>query len=184
MKDHEQNLARYLEMEKLLNDFFMTFDYCLAQCIRPEMEKNGNCPVSACCKNRYYKLYDLDHPAFERLREEREFRYGKPADHHWDFPVSPCEYHNPLSGCILPTHKSPICLAFMCRESIDFLRKTYDIFAYDYLGVNYALEWILTGDFSENQYEEFKGSVEQMIRTITARHRVPEPLAREHGRNK
>ncbi|GAB6094869.1 hypothetical protein JCM14469_11210 [Desulfatiferula olefinivorans] len=167
MNDIERNLARYLAMETLLNEFFGAFDYCLSRCIRPAMEKNGNRPVAACCKNRYYGLYDLDHPAFDRLRDEREMRYGKPGDHRWMSPVSPCEYHNPESGCVLATHKSPVCLAFMCRESIDFLRETYGLYAYDYLGVNYALEWILTGDLPEDQYREFKAGIESMIRTIT-----------------
>lgn len=167
MTKMEHNLARYLELEGLLNEFFGAFDFCLGQCIKPEMEKNGNQPVSACCKNKYYKLYDLDYPAFDRLKEERELRFGKPEDYHWDHPVSPCEYHNPLTGCILKTHKSPICLAFMCRESIDFLRETYGIFAYDYLGVNYALEWILSGDFSEHQFQEFKDSIKDMIKKVS-----------------
>ncbi|MBU1171238.1 MAG: hypothetical protein KKD44_16890 [Proteobacteria bacterium] len=166
MNDTEKNLARYLEMEGILNDFFRVFNFCFDQCIKPEIEKNGNQPVAACCKNKYYMLYDLDHPAFDRLKQEREIRYGKPEDHHWPDPVSPCEYHSPVTGCVLATHKSPICLAFMCRESIDFLRKTYSIFAYDYLGVNYALEWILTGDFSHSQFNEFKDSIRDMIKKV------------------
>lgn len=165
--DHIQtNLSRYLEMETLLNEFFRVFDYCYEQCIRKELEKSCGKPVSACCKNKYYKLYDIDHPAFDLLREEREKRFGKPDDYTFDDPVSPCEYHNPETGCVLATHKSPICLAFMCRESIDCLRDDYNIFAYDYLGMNYALEWILTGDFSDDQYEELKESVSAMITAI------------------
>lgn len=166
MTDIEQNLKKYLEIESILNAFFAVFDYCLEHCIKPELLRSSNQPVSACCKKKYYKRYDLDHPAFDRLREMREVRYGKPADHQWISPVSPCEYHNPKKGCILTTHKSPVCLAFMCRESIDFLRETYGIYGYDYLGVNYALEWILTGDFSKAQYEEFKQGIQTMTQTV------------------
>jgi len=63
----------------------------------------------------------------------------------------------------------------MCRESIDFLRETYGIFAYDYLGVNYALEWILSGNFSEKQYLEFKDSIRDMITKVRCPSGVPTP---------
>ena len=162
----DANVGRYLEMEGLLNNLFRVFDYCFDRCIKIELVNNGGQPVSACCKNKYYKLYDIDHPAFDLLRTEREKRFGKPDGYTWSSPVSPCEYHNPMKGCVLETHKSPICLALMCRESIDCLRNTYGIYGYDYLGMNYALEWILTGDFSEAQFEELKESVLEMITTI------------------
>ena len=155
----ERNLKRYLETEKLLNAFFAALDYCWPRCIRIEMQRNGNRPVAACCQNRYHSLCDLEHPAFERLRAEREKRFGKPEEHAWTHPVSPCQYHNPDKGCLLATHKSPICIAFLCREAIEFLRSCYGIFSYDYLGVYYALEWILTGDFSYEQYIEFRESI-------------------------
>ena len=160
-----KNLERYLETETLLNRLFDEFGYCRDVCIRTELEKSGGKPVSACCRNRYHCLYDLEHPAFDRLREEREKRYGRPQAQVNPEPVSPCEYHGPL-GCRVLTHKSPICLAFMRRESIENLRETYGIFTYDYLGVNYALEWILTGDFSDAAYEEFRDSILTMIDTI------------------
>lgn len=166
MNDIDQNLKNYLEIEGILNTFFSAFDYCFECCIKPELLQNGYQPVSACCKKKYYKQYDLDHPAFDRLRAEREVRFGSPLDHHWASPVSPCEYHNPDKGCILTTHKSPVCLAFMCRESIAFMRETYGIYGYDYLGVHYALEWILTGDFSDAQYEEFKQSIQTMTQRV------------------
>lgn len=166
MNDPEINLKRYLDTEGLLNRFFAAFDYCLSRCIQPALTANGNRPVAACCKKKYYMLYDLDHPAFERLRQERERLYGEPAQHHWVDPVSPCEYHNPRTGCLLATHKSPICLAFFCREGIDTLRSDYGIFTYDYLGVNYALEWILTGDFSDHHYREFRQSIVDMTEKV------------------
>ena len=171
MSDIRKNLNRYLEMETLLNELFDVFDYCFEQCVKIELEKSGGKPVSACCKNKYYKLYDIDHPSFDLLKEEREKRFGTPHDYTWDDPVSPCEYHNPKTGCVLATCKSPICLAFMCRESIDCLRETYNIFGYDYLGMNYALEWILTGDFSNDQYDELKNSIRDMISTIETKKR-------------
>jgi hypothetical protein len=163
-----KNLERYLEMETLLNGFFESFGYCYNQCIRVEIEKNDGKPIAACCKNRYHCLYDLDDPAFGLLRIEREKRYGKPEDQENPAPVSPCEYHGP-SGCRLSTHKSPICLAFMCRESIDVLREKYGIFGYDYLGVNYALEWILTGIFSDKDYTDFSEGIVAMTEKIRQR---------------
>jgi hypothetical protein len=160
-----KNLKRYLETEILLNVFFNTFDYCMEKCIAVEIERNKGRPVSACCKDRYHCISDLDHPAFSLLRHEREILYGNPEDQVNPDPVSPCEYHG-LRGCCLPTHKSPICLSFMCRKSIDFLRLTYGIYTYDYLGVYYALEWILTGDFSDASYREFRESIVVMTQRI------------------
>jgi hypothetical protein len=172
MAEIEKNLKRYLETERLLNAFFSSLDYCLPICIRPELEKNGNRPVAACCKNKYYAICDLEHPAFARLREEREKIFGRPGDHQWSSPVSPCEYHNPACGCLLATHKSPICLAFFCRKGIDFLRSRYGIYTYDYLGVYYALEWMLTGDLPETQYVEFRDSLLEMIERLKEKESV------------
>jgi hypothetical protein len=92
MSTSHANLERYLETEAILNALFASFDYC-RQCIAAEVEVNGHHPTAACCKNKYYALYDLDHPAFDLLREERQKRYGRPGDHRWEKPVSPCEYH-------------------------------------------------------------------------------------------
>lgn len=167
---NEKNLARYLEIEGILNGFFSAFDYCFEHCVKPEIIKNNNQPISACCKNKYYMLYDIEHQAFDLLKEARESLYGNPGDYTWNSPISPCEYHNPLKGCVLTTHKSPICLAFMCRESIDLLRETHGIFTYDYLGINYALEWILTGYFSDSQYTEFKDSILTMTQAVSKPH--------------
>lgn len=165
----KENLNRYLELETLLNDFFNIFNFCMNQCIALEIDNNNGQPVSACCKDRYYCIFDLDDPSYDLLRIERENRYDKPEDQINPNPVSPCEYHGP-QGCRLATHKSPICLAFMCRKSIYFLRDTYSIYTYDYLGMYYALEWILTGIFSEEQYIEFKESINTMIHHINECH--------------
>lgn len=166
MADSEKNLRRYLKTETLLNCFFSSLDYCLSACIGPELQKNGNQPIAACCQKKYYVICDLPHPAFEHLREEREKLFGRPQDHFWSNPVSPCEYHNPATGCLLTTHKSPICLAFFCRKGIDFLRNRCGIITYDYLGVYYALEWILTGDLPDSQYMQFRESLLEMIEKL------------------
>ena len=160
----ESNLARYLELEPLLNAFFSAFNFCYDRCITPKRMQNGGLPVAACCRNKYYVLFDLDHAAFERLRQERERLYGKPWEHAWMNPVSPCEYHDPQNGCILKSHKSPTCLAFLCRKAIDRLRTEFDIYFYDYLGVSYALEWVLTGIFPDRDYRELK---KDLITAIT-----------------
>lgn len=60
---------------------------------------------------------------------------------------------------MLDSHKSPVCLAFLCRRGIDRLRAQFDIYFYDYLGLHYALEWILTGVFSDNDYLALKKSL-------------------------
>lgn len=161
-KNFENHLNRYLAAEQRLNDFFAALNYCLPHCIAPEMRKHGDRPVAACCQNKYYAICDLLHPAFDRLRQEREKRFGRPEAHVWAAPVSPCQYHNPETGCLLATHKSPICLAFLCREAIEHLRSRYGIYTYDYLGFCYALEWILTGDLPDKDYAEFMASIAAM----------------------
>jgi len=165
----ESNLARYLELERLLNAFFSAFNFCYGRCLPSERMQNGGQPVPVCCRDKYYVLFDLDHEAFERLRQERERLYGKPWEHTWMNPVTACEYHDPENGCILRSHKSPTCLAFLCRKAIDRLRTEFDIYFYDYLGVNYALEWILTGILSEHEYIELKNDVLTAIRKVKAR---------------
>lgn len=135
------------------------FDYCASRCIRPARKNNPTQAVAACCTKKYYMLEDLDHPAFDLLKKERQRLYGKPEDQNRTDSVSPCEYHDAGTGCRLKTHKSPVCLAFLCRDGVEALRNEYGITAYDYLGAYYALEWILTGDLPDRQFYEFKESV-------------------------
>lgn len=156
------NLNRYLAAERKLNNFFAALDYCLPCCIAVEKCKIGGRPVAACCQNKYHSICDLPHPAFERLRQEREKRFGRPETYVWHDPVSPCQYHDPHQGCVLETHKSPICLAFFCRPGIDHLRSRYGIYTYDYLGFYYALEWILTDDLPARDYQAFLADIEAM----------------------
>jgi hypothetical protein len=105
-------LHHYLDIEIILNEVFEKINYCLACCIL----KPGTVifPNPGCCKDHYYKKYDLDHPAFDRLTAEREMCYGKPEAAKWIKRISPCEYHT-LSGCVLKTHKSPVCLSFFLQ---------------------------------------------------------------------
>ena len=165
MNNFEENFNKYLDIERILNEFFNEFDFCFSRCVRLEMEINGNNPVAACCQDKYYKVYDLEYPSFDLLRDQREALYGEPSDIKDSSTVSPCEYHT-STGCVLKTHKSPICLSFFCRKGIDFLRKNYNIFEYDYLGMNYALEWILTGDLQEKDYVTFRESCMTMLDKI------------------
>jgi hypothetical protein len=158
----EENLHKYLEIESVLNELFRETDFCLKRCI---LEPGRMFPNPGCCVDRYYQKYDLDHPAFELLKSRRELLFGTPEKFTRIKRISPCEYHT-LKGCRLITHKSPICLSFFCREGIDHLRERHGVMAYDYLGVHYALEWILTGDMTGSQYAEFKASCLTMVEKI------------------
>jgi hypothetical protein len=161
----DHHLTRYLEIERLFDAFFASLNFCLTRCILPQRQRKRGGPVAACCQDRYYIWFDLNHAAFDRLREERERLYGKPIDHIRLGSVSPCEYHDPQNGCILKSHKSPTCLGFLCRRAIDHLRNEFDIYFYDYLGISYALEWILTGDLPDAEYYDLQNK----IRDATAR---------------
>ncbi|MCW7753138.1 hypothetical protein OOT00_03965 [Desulfobotulus sp. H1] len=164
-KSPEACLHRYLEAESLLHHFYTYFDYCTAVCIPRLLSLTPGLPVAACCRDRYHTIYDLDHPSFDLLRSRRHELYGKPENQPENSGVSPCEYHG-STGCRLKDHKSPVCLGFMCRPAIDYLRKKHAIFTYDYLGFHYALEWILTGDMPPADWDIFRKSLETMIRTI------------------
>lgn len=146
MNAFRENLKTYLEIEKILNEFFNEFHW-------------------GCCNDKYYKIHDLKHPAFELLRQEREKIYGKPPDLENSQGASSCEYRTP-EGCRLKSHKSPTCLSFLCKESIDFLRERSQVFGYDYLGIYYALEWILTGDMLGKALEEFKAGCLNMVEKV------------------
>lgn len=163
MEDPEILVNRYLELEKILNEFCSYFDYCLPYCIEKEL-KTSNIAVG-CCKNKYYKKYDQDIPSYELLKKKREEIYGPPQKYEHIKTLSPCEYHTP-NGCVLTTHKSPICNAFFCPEAIEFLRDKYNIFNYDYIGFYYALDWTLDSTFNETQYNEFKNEIIEMTKKI------------------
>lgn len=165
MDQYEIYLERYLEIESILNEVFRRTDYCLKFCILSAADNMH--PTPGCCRDRYYQKYDIDHPTFELLKTRREILYGAPENTKWVKRISPCEYHT-LSGCILKTHKSPICLSFFCRDGIDFLREKNGIYTYDYLGINYALEWILTGDLSGKAYEDFRADCISMVEKLSS----------------
>ena len=169
----DHNLARFLEIENLLNAFFASFDFCMSHCIKPRLTVNDGQPVVACCQDKYYTLFDVEHEGFDRLRRERERLYGTPSDHFCTDAPSPCEYHDAQNGCILATHKSPACLAFFCRKAINHLRSRFDIYFYDYLGILYALEWILTGMFPDKDYLELKHSIISAINKIDSTRNNP-----------
>jgi len=118
----ERNLARYLEIERLLNDFFSAFNFCRDRCILPKGLQSAGRPVAVCCGDRYYALFDLERAAFERLRRQGERLYGKPGEHAWMNPVSPCEYHEPENGCILKLtlQAGRLCGKIFCRKTIAF----------------------------------------------------------------
>jgi hypothetical protein len=166
MHGMQRNLERYLAAERALNAFFSAFGYCLAHCVA-SAGGGGEEGAVGCCSLRHYRIHDLDHPAFERLRSERERCFGRPEEQPYPGRGrSPCEYHDPAAGCRLTTHKSPVCLAFLCPAAIQALRSQGGIFAYDYLGVYNALEWILTGDLPDGQYRRFREEIRQMTDTL------------------
>lgn len=163
MEKPEILVERYLELERILNIFCGHFDFCLPKCILPELKKFEI--AVGCCKNKYYKKYDLEIPSYELLKKKREELYGPPSKYENIKTLSPCEYHTP-EGCVLSTHKSPICNAFFCPEAIDHLRDEYGIFNYDYLGIYYALEWTLDGTFNEKQYEDFRNEILEIVEKV------------------
>ena len=163
----QENLHRYLEIENILNRVFDGMGHCTNQCIL-KPDPFGHCLHSACCQGQYYKKYDLDHPAYALLVVQRNRLYPTAESLKNIKRISPCEYLS-LKGCILATHKSPICIGFLCRNAIDALRNRFGIFTYDYLGINYALEWILTGDLNGRAYADFRTMCLEMAEAVNGK---------------
>ena len=165
--DLQKNIDRYLDIERILNTLFNGLGYCLDHCIL-KPDKYGHCLHSACCKHRYYKRYDFNHPALLLLKAQRDAIYPTPESLKNIKRISPCEYLT-INGCLLKTHKSPVCIGYLCRDAIDVLREKFDVYGYDYLGINYALEWILTGDLDGSAYDEFRNMCLDMAEKVNGK---------------
>lgn len=108
----EQCLDNYLKCEEALKSIFDKLTFC----------KDHAGKVCNCCKNDLIKYY-YNRRVNEVLNTEREQLYGK-----GNVENSQCRYLN-NNGCILKTHKPPICIAYACKGLIDELKS---------LGINYS----------------------------------------------
>ena len=88
MNAFRENLKTYLEIEKILNEFFNEFNYCIINCVPKEPETALRSARRGCCSDKYYKLHNIEHPAFELLRQERE-KNSTENPRTWKTPKGP-----------------------------------------------------------------------------------------------
>lgn len=170
-KNLNKGLSDYLECEKLLNNLFKEADFCFPNCIsqpvglhRERMDMPGD-PTEfpgeiGCCPYNYFHRHNypeiMDWSLLEKQRVER---YREPLNHD-----SGCGYHS-ADGCVLKTHKSPICLAYICTPFSYYLSETYNI-RYAHREVEEKLEMILVDRESAHGTQRFKQWLGAAIKRI------------------
>jgi hypothetical protein len=92
-------LARYLEMESLLHDFFEQTGFC---------RDNFGLNCSGCCNENVVE-YPKKYCGCRELDAERLRIYGT-----GDL-TGGCPYSSE-KGCVLETHKTPKCIAYVCPQ--------------------------------------------------------------------
>ncbi len=160
-KDLAQGLTAYLACEEMLNSFFGKVNFCTENCLskpigmyRVKMEMPGD-PTKfpgniGCCPRDYFRFGNYpdieDRSLLERKREEK---YGLPNENK-----ASCGYHT-QEGCALKTHKSPICIAYLCEDLVQHLDKKYGI-DYSPSEIEKNLELIVAGRQSSKKIKDFK----------------------------
>jgi hypothetical protein len=97
LADPSKSLQRYLELESILHIFFEGTNYC--------RESFGQ-TCQGCCHKNLIEISKYQKECKE-LERERSRIYGE-GDSTRDCPYSSDK------GCILETHKAPICIAYTC----------------------------------------------------------------------
>lgn len=177
----ETRLKHYLECGQILREFFEEVDYCKNHCIN-QLEslalhgKEGTLvedifiPGSVgCCVNRSPTQDPCDYfvgvptELIHLLREGREHKYGKPTNterYVVDYG-QPCAYHTE-EGCLMETHKNPLCVGFVCLSYTRHLEKGFGIQYYSSVIIS-LLENILsekaTSKKITNHKKKLKGFV-------------------------
>jgi len=136
LPDLREPLARYLELESLLHDFFEGTGYC---------KENYGITCNGCC-NENVVLYPKSVTGCSELDAERERIYGR-----GDITKRSCPYSSD-KGCILQTHKTPKCIAYICPQFTRALR--VQGIDYDWLETHALLLSIL----NEAKFDWWSGS--------------------------
>jgi len=155
----EQGLLEYLACEEMLNTFFAKVTFCTKTCLskpvgkyRVQGEMSGDrnqFPGNVgCCPQDYFRFGN--YPEIEDrslLEERREEKYGLPKENK-----TSCGYHT-LNGCVLNTHKAPLCIAYLCQDLVQHLDTKYGI-TYSPQEVEKNLELILAGKKSPKKLKQ------------------------------
>ncbi len=140
------SLKNYLECEELLNDFFKELGYCRSDCFLDYDVR--------CCKKNYFGTKRL----LEELHNERLKKYGIPAE-----KIRECSYHTE-KGCLLETHKSPTCLAWVCNSLEEYLHSIG--VEYYLVDIRFSLMQILRNELGQDEIICFKQNIKNMTKKI------------------
>ncbi|MBW2998372.1 hypothetical protein KY321_02425 [Candidatus Woesearchaeota archaeon] len=161
----EENIKHYLECEALLGKLFVKSKFCYGDCTSKLLSRYPTSQPGyvGCCHNNFY--LSTDGETFH-LDEERERIYGhlKKDNEVINDMKKICDYHSD-KGCLMPTHKSPKCVAFICSAYEKYLFKTYNIIYYSNEIKKTLLE-ILSGKLSIGDIDQFKDEIKKDISLI------------------
>ncbi len=129
------SLDRYLEMESLLHNFFNMTGFC---------RKNFGINCNGCC-NENVANYPKKYRGCRELDAERWKIYGLGNTSRG------CPYSSD-NGCILATHKTPKCIAYICPPFTKALNDQG--ISYDWIEVHALLISIL----NEGKFDWWSGS--------------------------
>lgn len=162
-----QNIRDYLECEKLINQFFSALNYCMPNCIRKKESKYTLIsPVSVpgflgCC-NKDGEAMDISKHSkvvalLARLRIEK---YGSGIPN-----LVSCHYHT-KKGCVLETHKPPICVSYCCSPMEKHIHRKFDLGNMCFLTRVYS---VLEGSCSKAELNEFKNRLQKYTEIVKSR---------------
>jgi len=161
----------YLEIESLINLFFTKINFCIPNCITQKRRLESPAIVSgyiACCNDAFYNNNHLQNIPSE-FTTERIKIYGKPETEQ-EVRHSICGYHT-KNGCLLKTHKSPVCISFACKPLNEFLSNIFGI-EYNYLQNKNKMNDILntSEDKKDEEYHkkvsDLKSTIQNYIRIV------------------
>lgn len=145
-------LEEYLVLEKKLSEFFKAIKYCGNKCIGDNLS-----PVFCCKENDFY-FEDIGVDEYIDLYIEREKIYGFPQLKEND----ECRYHT-NTGCVLKTHKSPVCIAWLCGEYR--LRVDYYI-NYNRTKMRKSLQKVLLDELNPKQLKRLHVKIDGYIAKV------------------
>ncbi|MFP4111737.1 MAG: hypothetical protein ACLFPQ_04900 [Candidatus Woesearchaeota archaeon] len=149
-----KNLRNYLKLESLLSEFFTAADYCINECISKEKGKTSQPKGIGCCNGNFY-LSGSEH--IRELEKERISIYGFPD---MEDKQEECRYHSE-KGCMLKTHKSPLCITFSCDGLKKYLKEQG--IDYNWISMQYEIMQTLAGKAAPITISKLEDNIKQYI---------------------
>ncbi len=143
----DQRIENYLKLEAILRKFFDEIKYC-----------STNCEFH-CCYTDVPMASDQPSSTFAdcyKLKIQREIIYGTGESD----TLKNCRYKSD-SGCILLTHKPPMCISHICDKYLNSINEK-GYCKYSVLEVHSILLKVLDSDLSNNEFNECKEKIISM----------------------